>query len=101
MKDADGILPAVAIDEIVPVRDDVVDRAARVAKRNAAIHAARALHAHFLFRERLVHLEIIVNALRDRTPRRHFTRVFLKTGDLPHESPDPARASSRPAPPRR
>ena len=101
MEDADRILPAVAIDEIVPVRNDVVDRAARVAERNAAIHAARALHAHFFFRERLVDLEIIVNALRDRTPRRHFTRVFLEAGDLTHESPGLAREWFRPAPPRR
>jgi hypothetical protein len=32
------------IDQVVPVRDDVVDRAAVVAERDAAIHAARALH---------------------------------------------------------
>ena len=34
-----------AIDEIVPVRNDVVHRAAGVAERHAAIHAARALRA--------------------------------------------------------
>ncbi len=38
--------PLVAIDQIVPVRDQVVDRTALVAERNAAIHAARGLLAH-------------------------------------------------------
>ena len=35
-------LPLVAVDQVVPVRDQVVDRAAVVAERDAAIHAARA-----------------------------------------------------------
>ena len=34
---------SVAVDEVVPVRDDVVDRAAAHAERDAAVHAARAL----------------------------------------------------------
>ena len=33
-----------AIDQVVEVRNDVVDRAAAVAERRAAVHAARALH---------------------------------------------------------
>ena len=40
---ADRVFPAVAIDEIIPVRNDVVHRTAGVAERHAAIHAARAL----------------------------------------------------------
>ena len=36
-------LPLVAVDEVVPVGDQVVDRAALVAERDAAIHAARRL----------------------------------------------------------
>jgi hypothetical protein len=35
--------PVLEIDEVVPVRNDVVDGAAGLAERNAAIHAARAL----------------------------------------------------------
>ena len=35
--------PLVAIDQVVPVGDQVVDRAALVAERDAAIHAARGL----------------------------------------------------------
>ena len=37
----DGGLPVVAVDEVVPVRDEVAERAAVVAERDAAVHAAR------------------------------------------------------------
>ena len=37
------VLPVAAVDQVVEVRNDVVDRAAVVAERNAAVHAARAL----------------------------------------------------------
>src|SRR5207302_9014324 len=40
-----GLAPLVAIDQVVPVRDQIVDRAALVAERDAAIHAARGLGA--------------------------------------------------------
>ena len=39
----DRALPVLAVDEVVPVGNDVVDRAAAHAERDAAIHAARAL----------------------------------------------------------
>ena len=45
-------LPVVAIHEVVEVRNDVVDRAAAVAKRRAAVHAARALHLGLIGRQR-------------------------------------------------
>ena len=50
-------LPAVVVDEIVPVGDEVVDRAAGVAEGHAAIHAASALLALLFFGERLVDFE--------------------------------------------
>src|SRR5205823_3934647 len=40
-----SLTPLVAIDEVIPVRDQIVDRAALVAERDAAIHAARGLGA--------------------------------------------------------
>src|SRR5262249_51405335 len=39
----DRVTPAAAIDEIVPVRDDVPERATLVAEGDAAVHAARPL----------------------------------------------------------
>ena len=66
--------PEAAIDEIVPFRNEIVDRAAGghaaderagVAERNSAIHAARALLAQFLSS---VHVEMkfvpVLDALR-------------------------------------
>ena len=44
-RSSSAALPLVAIDQVVPVGDQVVDRAAVVAERNAAIHAARGLLA--------------------------------------------------------
>ena len=46
----DRLAPAVAVDEVVPVRDQVPERAAVVAERHAALHAARALLAQALDR---------------------------------------------------
>ena len=45
-------LPVLAIDQIVPVRNQIVDRAAVVTKRNAAIHAARGLRRELRHRQR-------------------------------------------------
>jgi len=39
----DGITPVVAVDEVVPVGDEVAERAAVVAERDAAVHAAPGL----------------------------------------------------------
>ena len=46
------VLPVAAIDEVVPVGDLVVHRAAGVTIRNAAVHAARRLVARRLLRQR-------------------------------------------------
>mgnify|MGYP001410881785 CR=1 FL=1 len=71
MKHANGFFPAVAVNQIVPIRNDVVHRAARVAEGNAAIHAARALVADLLFGEIQVDFEIVVDALGDGTAGRY------------------------------
>ncbi len=42
------LLPLLAIDQVVPVGDLVVDRTAVVTERDAAIHAARGLAVQFL-----------------------------------------------------
>ncbi len=48
----DGVVPVAAEHQVVEVRNDVVDRAAAVAERRAAVHAARALHLGLLVVER-------------------------------------------------
>ncbi len=42
----DGLAPVVPVDEVVPVGDEVAERAAVVAERDAAVHAAARLRAH-------------------------------------------------------
>src|SRR6266478_2869770 len=46
------LAPLMPIDEIVPVRDDVVDRAAGLTERDATIHAPRALLRRLVILER-------------------------------------------------
>jgi hypothetical protein len=65
VKAANGGLPAAVVDQVVPVGNEVVDRAAGVAEGDAAIHAARALLALFFFRKRLVNFEPVVDPLFD------------------------------------
>ena len=73
---ADGGFPAAVVDEVVPVGDEVVDRAAGVAEGHAAIHAASALLALLLFGERLVDFEPVLDALFDLAARGLFAIEF-------------------------
>src|SRR5437899_173799 len=63
------VLPAPAIDEVVPVGDDVPERTALVAKGDAAVHAARALLAQLVLRELALELAPILQTLFDRPSR--------------------------------
>ena len=60
---ANGALPAAVIDQVVPVGDEVIDRAARVAEGHAAIHAASALLTLFLFGEGIVNFKPVDEAI--------------------------------------
>jgi hypothetical protein len=57
------LAPLLQVDEIVPVRNDVVDGAAALAERDAAIHAARALLRRGVVVERDDELAIVGDAL--------------------------------------
>ena len=57
-------LPAPAIHQIVPVGNQIVDRAARLAERHAAIHAARALLLERLLGKIEIDFEPVVDPLR-------------------------------------
>ncbi len=58
-----GVLPAVLVDEVVPVRDLVPQRAALVAEGHAAVHAAPALLAQRLVVRQLEVLLVVVHPL--------------------------------------
>ena len=90
---ARGLFPVALIDEVVPVRDLVVDRAAGRAGRdragavaigNAAIHAARGLVARFLLGQGNDELVEMLHALGDRGVLAVMPFDFEKTRDLAH-----------------
>src|SRR5262245_59547780 len=110
MQIARRFVPVAAVDEVVPVRDLVVDGTARrhasdaagaVAVGYAAIHAARCLVPDFLFRQRQHEFVPMLHALRDRLIVAIFTLNFEKPGDLPIPIPRPASWRPSPLPSRR
>src|SRR6185295_8642761 len=72
MQLANCFFPAPAINQIVPIRNDVVDRTSGVTERYPAIHATPALCTQLLFRKILIDLEPVVDPLRYRPALRHF-----------------------------
>ncbi len=76
MKHADRVLPAIAKHQVVPVGNDVVQRAAGMAERHAAIHAAGALRADVFVGELVIDLEPVVDAFFDGSARGEFAGVF-------------------------
>src|SRR5262249_1362003 len=81
---ARGFFPVAAIDEVVPVRDLVVDRAAVVTIGDAAIHPARGLLARLLFGERQDEFAIILDPLLNRSVVAILALEFEEARDLTH-----------------
>ena len=77
-------LPLVAVHEVVPLGDQVPERTTRVAERDAAVHAPRALRPHLLRREVLVDLVPVEHAHRDRSPLRQLPLVLHEPRRLTH-----------------
>lgn len=93
MQIARGFVPISAVDQIVPVRDLVVDGATggrtgnatcAVAIRHATVHAARRLLANLLFGKRQDEFTPMFDALRDRLIVAILAFNFQKAGDLTH-----------------
>src|SRR6185369_11006399 len=61
----DRLAPAAAVHEVVPVGDDVPERAALVTEGDAAIHAARALALQHVVGRPLLELAPVLQARRD------------------------------------
>ncbi len=73
------------IDEVVPVGNEIVDRAGVMAERRAAIHAARALAAQLLVGQRLRELAPVLEALVDRGVGALAPAELEKTGRIAHD----------------
>ena len=87
------LLPQPAVDQVVPFRDQVVDRAAGghpvddlacVAERDAAVHTARALDLQPLVGEFKVEFHPVANSLQRLSLERQLAVVFHETGWFAH-----------------
>ncbi len=84
MQHLDRRLPVLAVHQVVEVGDDVVDRAAVVAERDATIHAARALDLGFAVRQREHELLVMLHARFGRFVCLVLAGKFEKAGRLAH-----------------
>src|SRR3712207_71551 len=90
-----SVAPVVAARELVPLRDQVAQRAAVMAERDAAVHAAGRLLAHRADREDLVLTGLagevdvlpVQDAHVDRTPRRQLPVELQEPRRVSHERP--------------
>src|SRR6185436_9050154 len=87
MQHIDGRLPVLPVNQVVPVRNDVVDRAACHAERDAAVHATRALDTRLLVREMQDELAVVLDAFALVLGGFRQPLVFHEAGDLSHSSP--------------
>src|SRR6185437_6653318 len=85
--------PEAAVDEVVPLRDQVVDRTARghardelarVAERHAAVHAARGLIAQALLVHVMVKLLPVTHPLHGRAVHGELAQILDETSRLAH-----------------
>ena len=80
----DRFAPAVAIDEVVPIRDEVPERAAVMTERHAALHAASTLLAELDERKHAHELEVVAHPLARRAVRCLPAVELLEAADLAH-----------------
>ena len=87
MQVARGFFPVAVVNEIVPVGDLVVHRAARVTIGNAAVHAARRLALGCLFRQGNDELAVVADAIRRRLVLAVLPLDLEEARDLAHHNP--------------
>ena len=69
MKSFNGILPMLAIHQVIPVRNEVAERASVIAKRDTAVHATSSLTLENLTIKRFVDLFPVLQTKFDWTTR--------------------------------
>src|SRR5450756_1857213 len=84
----DRLPPVAPPDEVVPLGNEVAERAAGVAERDAAVHAAPGLATDHLRIRRLVHLVPVHDPDRDGPTRRQLPLSHLEESPrVSHETP--------------
>ncbi len=87
MQPLEGLGPVAPVHEVVPLRDEVPERASFVAEGDAAVHAARPLAHGLVFGERLVDLAPVPEPDRHRATRRQLPVVLEEPRGLSHDRP--------------
>ena len=89
VKPTDSRLPAAVVNQIVPVGNEVINRAAGVTEGHPAVHAAGSLLALLLLGDWLVDLEPVVKAVLDLAAGGLFALNLQKSCHLTHATPLP------------
>ena len=79
-----GAFPVTLVDQVVPVRNDIVHRAALVAKGNTAVHAACTLLADVILIQRDDELVVMLDAIGCRCIAALQPFIFEETGWFTH-----------------
>ena len=79
-----GLVPLLAIHEVVEVGDDVPQRAAGMAEGDSAVHAAGTLLREFLLREDREELVVVLEPVGDRRVAAHLPLVLHESAWLTH-----------------
>ena len=90
----DRVAEAVAVDEVVPVGDEVPERAAVVAEGDPAVHAAGALVAQLCHGPLHLELAIVASALGGVPVRDSLAVDLEEAAELAHQAPASPTASS-------
>ncbi len=85
----DGVAPTVPVDQVVPLGDQVAQRAAVVAERDSAVHAAGGLILQHVVGEVLVDLFPVAQSQRDRPALRGLAVGVLEEAARISHGPPP------------
>ena len=80
----DRVAPVLAVDEVVPVGNEVAERASVVAEGDTAVHAPAGLGLELVAREGLVDLPPVAQAHGDGATRRRLASPLEEPGGLTH-----------------
>ena len=95
----DRLGEVVAVDEVVPVRDQVAEGTAAVTERHAALHAPRALRAQREQRQRADELAVVADALTGLALDRLRAVVLEEAAKLAHQASPSDSVVRKPSPP--
>ena len=87
MKPLDCISPLFLEDEIVPIGDQVPERAAVVTERDATVHAATRLYLQLFWGKRFVNFSPVGDAHWYRAPLGQLAVMMQKASDIAHPVP--------------